>query len=663
MSVVRVVVPAPVGGRPRTDAVLLAGIAVGLRRGGHDVAVVTAPGALRPGVLAALQSAGVGVVPVDDAAPAAPAALAASYRVAQAVVGAGPAALVVAPRAGGLAGAVVQARDGRAPIGAVAVVERSSAPATAPGDPLGLALERFAVDGADAAVVVDDAVAGLAVAPIERPAPEVIDAVAVVATDAGADAWRGALAAVVAAGAWRLRGLEIVVAGVPAGVDPAAALDELVPARVRAVLAGMRVVVGADPVAAVGTGRALAVVPAGADPLVAVELAAEGITAIPLDDDDAVARLAAAMSTRRAPSRPGSAPAADGDPDAWGVPAALEPLDASARAAVVPAPVATAGIAAAVVVAHHRHPDLLAHVLRSLEAQDHDALEVVVVDDGTPAGPELDRLHEVVAGPWTRPVRLVRQENRYLGAARNTGVAATTAAWVAFVDDDDVLEPSYVSRLLAAALATGAAAVTCTMATVADDDGGPLTGTPTGVVTFLGGAGAALGPIANVFGGAAGMVRRDAWAAVGGFHEEYGRGHEDWALYARLALAGHRVVSLPEPLYRYRIRAGSMIRSTAVWENMQPVFDAYRDQLPEALRDWPETLRRLGDQVADRDRSLTEARAELDAAARREGALRAEIDGLRAQQAAMQRSTTWRVGRLALSPLGTVRRVLRRVLR
>ncbi|MFM7535917.1 MAG: glycosyltransferase [Acidimicrobiales bacterium] len=301
--------------------------------------------------------------------------------------------------------------------------------------------------------------------------------------------------------------------------------------------------------------------------------------------------------------------------------------------------------------------------MRSLEAQAHDAMEGVVVDDGTQAGPELDRLHEVMAGPWTRPLRLVRQENRYLGAARNTGVASTTAAWIAFVDDDDVVEPAYVSRLLGAALRTGADAVTCAMATVPDDDGGPLTGTPTGVVTFLGGAGVALGPVANVFGGAAGIVRRDALAAVGGFHEEYGRGHEDWALYARLALAGRRVATIPDPLYRYRIRAGSMIRSTTVWENMQPVFDAYRDQLPQALRDWPETLRRLGDQVAERDRELTEARAELDAAARREGALRAEIDGLRAQQAAMQRSTTWRVGRLAVSPVGTVRGVLRRVLR
>ncbi|MFM7535918.1 MAG: hypothetical protein ACKO91_09020 [Acidimicrobiales bacterium] len=371
MSVVRVVVPAPVGGWPRTDAVLFAGIAVGMRRAGHDVAVVAAPGALRPGALAALRSAGVDVVAVDDTAPAAPAALAASYRVGRSVVAAGPAALVVAPHAGGWAGAVVQARNGGAPIGAVAVVERAAGSTPATGDPLVLALEGFAADGADAvvvvddavawAVVVDDAVAWAAVDRLERPAPEVVDAVALIGAGADAAAWRDALAAVVAAGARRLRGLELVVAGVPAWVaDPAAALDELVPGRVRAVLAGVRVVVGADPVAAVGVRRALAVVPAGADPLVAVELAAEGVAAVPLDEAGAVDRLTSALSSRRASVRDASPPAAaDGAPASPEVPASLEPLEALARAAVVPAPVATAGIAAAVVVAHHRHPELV----------------------------------------------------------------------------------------------------------------------------------------------------------------------------------------------------------------------------------------------------------------------------------------------------------------
>jgi glycosyltransferase involved in cell wall biosynthesis len=46
-------------------------------------------------------------------------------------------------------------------------------------------------------------------------------------------------------------------------------------------------------------------------------------------------------------------------------------------------------------------------------------------------------------------VRLIRQSNKGLSAARNTGLAASTGAFVTFLDADDVLFPEAVARGLA----------------------------------------------------------------------------------------------------------------------------------------------------------------------------------------------------------------------
>ncbi len=111
-----------------------------------------------------------------------------------------------------------------------------------------------------------------------------------------------------------------------------------------------------------------------------------------------------------------------------------------------------------------------------------------------------------------------------------------------------------------------------------------------GVWAFTGDA-VELGTVINVLSGAAALYRRQAIDAVGGFWVHRGIGHEDWDILARLNLTGHRVVSLPEPLYRYRVRAASMLRTTSTWANMQPLFESFHQHLPPALHVWAELLR------------------------------------------------------------------------
>jgi len=83
-------------------------------------------------------------------------------------------------------------------------------------------------------------------------------------------------------------------------------------------------------------------------------------------------------------------------------------------------------------------------------------LEVVVVDDGS--SDDTPAVCAALAAADPR-VRIVRQTNYGLAHARNSGIAAARAQWIAFLDDDDLLAPDALSSLLAFAAATGSSVV------------------------------------------------------------------------------------------------------------------------------------------------------------------------------------------------------------
>lgn len=94
----------------------------------------------------------------------------------------------------------------------------------------------------------------------------------------------------------------------------------------------------------------------------------------------------------------------------------------------------------------------LAECLDSLARQTYPNLEVVLVDDGS-----TDDSAAIAAGVAGRDprFRLIRQPNRGLGAARNTGIDAGGGEYLTFVDSDDVLPPYALEVLVGALERTG----------------------------------------------------------------------------------------------------------------------------------------------------------------------------------------------------------------
>jgi len=125
------------------------------------------------------------------------------------------------------------------------------------------------------------------------------------------------------------------------------------------------------------------------------------------------------------------------------------------------------------------------------------------------------------------------------------------------------------------------------------------------------------------------LVRREAVVEAGGYDEQMSiRGDEDWDLWIRLVKSGGRGVILPEILFEYRRRPGSITATCATGRNhleharylYRKHEDAYRENLRGVLL-W-------------QDRRIARALRTNDVAERvRDGDLRADLELARAEYA------------------------------
>ena len=250
-----------------------------------------------------------------------------------------------------------------------------------------------------------------------------------------------------------------------------------------------------------------------------------------------------------------------------------------------------AGPGLSLVIATYNHGRYLAGALESALAQTRPT-EIIVVDDGstdeTPA----------VLERFASRVRVHRQDNRGLSAARNAGLALATGAYIAFLDADDVLAPTKLDKQAAVLDAEPEAGWSYCDVRIEDE----VTGERRLASERFGYAERRLDGWlfselvrGNFIPVMAPLVRREALAAAGTFDASLSP-MEDWDLWLRLSLLA-RARYVAEPLATYLVRPGGMSRDRARMERCRfLVIDKLARTRPDALRELGAPGRRI---VAD----------------------------------------------------------------
>ena len=224
--------------------------------------------------------------------------------------------------------------------------------------------------------------------------------------------------------------------------------------------------------------------------------------------------------------------------------------------------------------------------LESLAAQTLRDFEVIVVDDGSDDAGTLLVLEGLGDG-----IRLVRQENRGLAAARNAGMAAAEAGLLLPLDCDDRLEPTFLEKTVAALEAAPEAAFAFTHLRLGGDRTGVLVKDYNPLTQLF------LNQLPYCL-----LLRRGAWQDAGGYAEDMRQGYEDWEFNIRLAARGATGVVVPEPLFVYRVSRDGMLQSLSnrlhaqLWRDIQrrhpalyrvcALLAAWRRNPPAAYPGW-----------------------------------------------------------------------------
>lgn len=101
-----------------------------------------------------------------------------------------------------------------------------------------------------------------------------------------------------------------------------------------------------------------------------------------------------------------------------------------------------------IIVPVYNAENTISRCLDSLRRQSLKEIEIICVDDGS-----TDKTPEILAkyAAFDARIKVIRQENAYIGAARNRGIGEAKGEYIGFVDNDDYVSENYYEELYKAA--------------------------------------------------------------------------------------------------------------------------------------------------------------------------------------------------------------------
>ena len=227
-----------------------------------------------------------------------------------------------------------------------------------------------------------------------------------------------------------------------------------------------------------------------------------------------------------------------------------------------------------VVIPAYNIEEFILPAVRSVLSQEVESMEVIVVDDGS-----TDATAEVVTTIRDDRLRLIRQANRGLAGARNTGIRYARGKYIAFLDGDDVWFPQKVQKQLELMESNVNLGFTYTYSAYINQNGersGQLWVTSIREPSFK-------DLIKRNHVMASSVVARKDCVLQAGLFDENLRACEDQEFWVRILYkTKYKARLLPEVLAGYRVRAGSLTLNFAHQvDNAYKVMEKFAEYIPE----------------------------------------------------------------------------------
>lgn len=195
-----------------------------------------------------------------------------------------------------------------------------------------------------------------------------------------------------------------------------------------------------------------------------------------------------------------------------------------------------------IVIPSYNQAQYLPQAIESAINQTFPLKEIIVIDDGS-----TDNSLEIAK---QYPVKVVSQVNKGLASARNTGIMNAVNEFCFFLDADDVLQENCLEKILEVRAKNPEIDIIAPSF--------KCFGMANNVITLMANPKLEDFRTGNRIGYFS-AIRRKRLLEVGGYSPRMIWGYEDLHLTINLLTTGSQIVTIPEPLVLYRIKANSMI--------------------------------------------------------------------------------------------------------
>ncbi len=245
-----------------------------------------------------------------------------------------------------------------------------------------------------------------------------------------------------------------------------------------------------------------------------------------------------------------------------------------------------------VILPVYRVEKYIGAAVESVLEQTYKDFELIIVDDGSP-----DRSVEICQQFTDPRIKIIRQENRGLAGARNTGIRHAQAEYFAFLDGDDLWLPEKLEKNVEHLQNSPDVGVSFSRSALIDEAGKFLGTylmprlkeiTPSRLLLE--------NPVGN---GSSAVIRREVFEAIkfqdnlygnmeDCYFDEHFRQSEDIECWLRIAIQTNwQIEGIPEALTLYRVNLGGLSANLLKQlEYMERVIEKTRSYAPELIAEW-----------------------------------------------------------------------------